>query len=257
MPENARTLITAAGTQDSSERRSCPGVHTLPDHPGDRFVITKEVTDLEVHERLAKHVGPGEHLGRTPSWVPSMLLDMAGLEAIIDAHFYRPGDQLFRMEQLPRYDVSSDGDDWDRWQAGATEPTWTRKNEWLDVIRKERENGQDSRRVRRFGATLTDYELYQCHMGYLHNAEHEDIRVLRDGEHDVPELLEMDYWIVNDQLVVPMLYDGHGRYVGAGVLSPDRLEEYQHDRDLAWERSEPFHTWWERHPELHRSRVAA
>lgn len=253
-----QTLITAANTQESSERRSCPGVHTLPDQPGDRFVITKDITDPDVHQRLAKHVGPGEHLGRAPAWVPSMLLDMASLEALIDAHFYRPGDRLFRMEQLPAYGVDSDGDDWRRFrEEGAIEPDWSRKQEWYEVIRRERENGQDSRRVRRFGPTLTEYELYQCHMGYLYNARYEDIRVLRDDEHDVPELLEMDYWIVNEQLVVPMIYDGHGRYVGAGVLPPDRLEEFRHDRDLAWERAEPFHQWWERHPELHRGRVAA
>lgn len=255
MPSEVQTLITSAGV--CSERHTCPGVHTLPGHE-ERFVITTDVTDPDVLDQLADHIGDGEHVGAVPAYVPSMLLDPRGLGELIDAYYRNPGDTLFRYEGLPRYDVASDGGDYERWLAGADEPTWSRKGPNLDALRDDRDAGLVQRRVRRFSRELTDYERYACHFGYAYNSRFEEIRVLRDGEHDVPaDLLEMDYWLVNDRLVVPMLYDGAGRFVGAGVLTPDHLEAYQHDRERAWEAAEPWSEWWARHTELHGHRVAA
>jgi hypothetical protein len=249
-----QTLIT---TQPAcSERHTCPGVHTLPDH-AERYVIAKDVHDPEVLEALAEHIGEGEHVGAVPAYVPSLLLDVDGLGALIDDNYREPGDTLFRYEGLPAYSVASDGEDWRRWLAGASEPTWSHKQPNLDALREDREAGLIQRRVRRFSAELTDYELYACQFGYAYNSQFEDIRVLREGEHDIPDLLGLDYWLVSDRLVVPMLYDGAGRFVGAGVLTPDHLEAYQHDRERAWQAAEPWDSWWSRHPELHRSRAAA
>lgn len=258
MPTNDRHTLTTSAHQ-CPDRLTCAGLHTLPSRERRRFTIGTHVTPQTDPEAWAEHghrVGDDEAMVDTPDYVPSMLLDVAGLGALVDAHYRAPGDTLFRMETLPEYSVDSDGEDWRRWLAGATEPTWERKQPGLDLLAREKANGQQQRRVRRFGHDLTMYERYACEFGYAYNAEHEDIRVLRDGEHDVPELLEHDYWTINSQIVVPMLYDGHGRYVGAGVLPPDRVEEYLHDQQLAWERAEPFRQWWERHAELHRGAAA-
>jgi hypothetical protein len=252
MPTNDRYTLTTS-THECADGRTCPGLHTLPGRE-ERFVIGK--TDADAFDQLGERVGEGEQLVAVPAYVPSMLLDVNGLGALIDAHYRAPGDTLFRMETLPEYAVDSDGDDWQRWLSGATEPTWSRKRSTLDMLAREKANGQRQRRVRRFGHDLTMYERFACDFGYAFNAEHEDIRVLRDGEHDVPELLEHDYWTINGQMVVPMLYDGHGRYVGAGVLPPDRTEEYVHDEQLAWDAAEPWADWWGRHTELHRAAAA-
>lgn len=256
------TLITAAGTTDSPDRYGCPGVHRVPGRT-DRYVITREVDDPEVLEALAPYIGVDEHgrreqVGSTPAWVPSLLMDLPTLGAFIEANIHRAGDGVFRMECLPEYEVTSDGDDYHRWLAGWDEPTWARKQPWLDELAADRDAGIVHRRVRRFGSTLTDYELYSCMWGYALNSQAgEDIRVLRGGEHQVPELLDSEYWILNDELVVPVLYDAHGRFLGAGVMSPDRVEEFLADRDAAWEAAEPFAQWWSRHPELHHKRLAA
>ncbi len=185
------------------------------------------------------------------------MLDEHGLGDFIDAHYRTRGDTLFRMETLPAYSVGSDGTDWERWQSGATEPTWARKQPWLDVLRTDQENGLSQSRVRVFSAELTDYELYACHFGYVYNAQFEDIRVLRRGEHAAADdLIGHDYWIVADQHVVPMHYDAHGRFLGAEVLQPAQLDSYLRDRERAWAEAEPFTAWWARHSELHR-RMAA
>lgn len=124
----------------------------------------------------------------------------------LDRHFHQPGDRLFRMEVLPAYAVDSDGDDYERWLDGATEPTWSRKQPWLDTLRGERANGQIST-------------------------------------------------MINDDTVVPMTYDGRGRFVNAHVADRGEVAAYVRTRDVAWAAAEPFVTWWARHPELHRRRA--
>ena len=74
--------------------------------------------------------------------------------------------RLFRMETLPAYTVDSDGDDYQRWLAGESEPTWERKTRWMDVLRRERAAGKVSSRVRVLSEQLTDYECYACEWGY-------------------------------------------------------------------------------------------
>ena len=257
------TLITAAGTSDSPDRYGCPGVHAVTGR-SERFVITREVDDTEVLATLAPHVGVdaqgrAEHVGRVPAWVPSTFMNLATLGEFIEAHAHQPGDSVFRMECLPRYAVTSDGDDYHRWVAGASHPTWSRKQSWLDELACDHAKGITHARVRRFGRVLSDYELYSCAWGYALNAPAgEDIRVLRDGEHDVPDhLLDTEYWVVNDGVVVPVLYDASGGFVGAAVLGPERTADFLADRDAAWNAAEPFAQWWARHPELHREQMAA
>lgn len=173
-------------------------------------------------------------------------LDIDALIAELDL-FQRT---LFRYEQLPAYAVDDDGDDYHRWMAGASQPTWSRKQPWLDVLRADRDAGRDRRRVRRFTRDLTAYERYACDWGYAHNAPAgENIRVLRTDEHMIPDLPRVDFWVVDDTAAIVMNYDGAGRFLDATRV-PDPTP-YIAARDRAWVEAEPFGPWWVRHPELH------
>lgn len=174
--------------------------------------------------------------------------------AELGAHLERYRQRLFRMETLPAYAVSADGDDYHRWAAGEREPTWERKQPWLDTLHADRAAGKVRRRVRILSNQLTDYERYACEWGYALNVEAgEDIRVLRGGEHDIPGgLIERDFWVVDDNLAVLMHYDRNARFEGAELLLSVELEDYRDARDLAWTAGEPFSKWWARHPEFHR-----
>ncbi len=178
------------------------------------------------------------------------LLDAADLGARLERYRQR----LFRMEALPAYAVSADGDDYHRWVAGELEPTWERKRPWLETLRADHSAGKVRYRVRILSPELTDYERYACEWGYALNAEAgEDIRVLRRGEHTIPRrVIERDFWVVDDDLVVLMHYDQHARFNGAELLPAGELGAYRDARDVAWEAGEPFGHWWARHPELHR-----
>lgn len=185
----------------------------------------------------------------------TILLDERELGEFIDAHYKAAGDHLFRMERLPRYDVPHQTAELQRWLAGETEPNWETKQPSRHPRRRAATRPRVPARphvrrpaLRRRAASLP--------LGYALNGRYEDIRVLHEGEHDIPPgLMPIDYWIVADTYAVPMHYDPHGRFLGAEVAPPDRLAEFMRDRDLALASAEPFDTWWSRHPELHRRRA--
>ena len=179
-------------------------------------------------------------------------MDIEQLGAHIDERYRAPGDRLFRQEALPQYLVDDDGDDYRRWLDGAVEPTWSRKQAWLDVLADDKRRGLLSSRVRILSEDLTDYERYACEWGYALNGRFEDIRVLRRGEHEIPDLIVEDFWLIGDDHVVLMHYDREGRFEAAEALDSARSGPYVATRDDGLAAAEPFARWWERHPELHR-----
>lgn len=187
------------------------------------------------------------------------LLDEKGLGAFIDAHYRGRGDRLFRMERLSRYAVAQQSAELQAWRDG-TEPDMATKQPWLDVLAGEVARGMRTRRVRILSAELTDDEQRACHWGYPHIGRFEEVRVLRRGEHPVPDVLDHDYWVIEpadgDLQVVHMDYSPTGRFLGAVVLPESEHGPYLREQQLAWAIGEPFTTWWGRHGELHRRAAA-
>lgn len=186
----------------------------------------------------------------------SDLLDARALGRVITGATDHAGADVFRMELLPRYAVSSDGDDYWRWRAGAREPDWERKALTTDRLRTRVATGVTSRRVRVLSAELTSYERYSCEWGYAINGPAgEVIKVLHRGEHTIPPLLGFDYWLLNAGTVLRMHYDDDGAFVGAEE-APELLRAMLREQDAVWQRAEPFAQWWGRHSELQRQVVA-
>ena len=165
----------------------------------------------------------------------------------------------FRLELLPEYAVGTDGSDFQRWLDGAKEPTWERKNAFLDDLRADREAGRRNSRVKVMSARPTDYERYACEWGYALNAEFEDIRVLDLASTALPEPLQglQDFWLLDDAHVLVMHYDERGRFLG-GKIAPDaELSRYQAAQRAAEAAAESFPTWWARRTDLRRPRQVA
>lgn len=278
------TLITAAGTADSADKWGCPGIHELPDRT-DKYVISRDIgkgavrPDPDAADALAPHVSPGESLGAVPPWVPCQLMDLETIGRFMDDHLQAPVDkdapedeqvrEVCRIEGLPLYEVASDPN-WSRWLAGANEPDWQAKTDWLDELAHDVEHGIAHLRVRLFGSPdlvgpgeiyeLSEHEIYECNWGYALNVQkhqgqpRENIRVLRAGEHQFPaEWTGAELWVVNRKIVVPMQYDRRGRFIGAGWLGPRESAPFVTDWASLWDAAEPFELWWARHGELHRS----
>lgn len=162
---------------------------------------------------------------------------------------------LFRLETLPAYEVATDGSDYRRWLDGEPEPTWERKQPWLDQLARETGEGRSRWRVRMLHQPITPYERYACEWGYALNTQAgERIQII---DRPVGLAAYGDFWIVDDQQVVLMHYAATGEYRGATVLPAANLPAYQKVRGQAWEMSVPFEQWWAQHPEHRRAARAA
>lgn len=174
------------------------------------------------------------------------MLTAAELGEYIDMRLTR---SAFRLELLDCYEVESDGGDFARYLHGEAAPTPERKQPWLERLRREREAGIHRHRVKVLSTPLSDYNRYACEWGYALNvAAGEDVRVVDLAEHPMPAgLVDHDFWLIDDHYPIRMHYDAGGRFLGAEPA--DDVARYQRVRDSAIAASEPFTTWWPRHPE--------
>ncbi len=184
------------------------------------------------------------------------MFDETELGRYIDEHLTR---WAFRLELLDRYDVASDGEDFERFIRGEQEPTPERKQPWLDQLRREHEAGIHNHRVHVLCTPLTDYLRYECEWGYAFNAAAgEDIKIIDLAERAAPDgLVDHDFWLIDDAHAIRMYYTDDGQFRGAELLGDDALPRYRTAREAAIAASEPFASWWMRHPEEHRSLRAA
>src|SRR3954454_22327291 len=104
------------------------------------------------------------------------MLDVAQLGALIDE---RHEHDLLRVQTRARYDVSSDGEDYRRFLAGAAEPTWSRKRPWLEDLRSLIDSGKAWRNVHALTTPLSSYLQYACEWGYAYNVTAgQDVRIV-------------------------------------------------------------------------------
>jgi hypothetical protein len=163
---------------------------------------------------------------------------------------------LFRWETLSAYEVVSDGSDYKRYLDGAAEPTWERKQPWLDTLRRWAKEGRPRRRVRIIHDPITDYERYSCDWGYSINSQAgEQIKVIDLATTVLPEQLRIreDFWLIDDEIAVTMFYAEDGQFQKAlAVTHSPEVRFFREAAQMAWELGEDFNTWWADHPEHHR-----
>jgi hypothetical protein len=178
------------------------------------------------------------------------VLDADQLEDLIDRHFKR---DLFRLETLRSgqdRDVPDSGQRTRDYFAGEPTPP---PGAWLDVIRREVAEGRYTRRVLEVPNPLTDTDRAQLEWGYFNNADAgERIRVVEAG--NGLDLGSRDFWLVEDQMVIEMFYDG--AFVGATpVDEPGEVERFRALARRAWDAGTDLTDWWEQHPEYWRDSV--
>lgn len=180
------------------------------------------------------------------------MLNETQLGEAIDSRFTRT---LFRLEVLDRYDVATDGADYDRYLRGEVGPDPARKEPWLETLRREAAEGKYSHRVHVLTSPLTDYLRYECEWGYAYNAAAgEDIRILDLAEIRRPVgLVDEDFWLIDNTHAVRMHYGPGGTFAGAELVPPDAVPCYRAARDAAWAVAVPFPAWWAEHPRYWRT----
>lgn len=182
------------------------------------------------------------------------MLDVQQLRDYLNEHHTF---DMLRVQTLPHYDVTSDGGDFRAYLRGEPGPDPARKGPWLDRLRELTAAGRGWRVVHVLKTPLSDYLRYGCEWGYALNVEAgQKIRILDVTGDDLAGSLCAvgDFYIVDRRSLVRMHYDDEGRFVGAEpITSGSTLSNVLHSTgELAWQRAEPFESWWDRHPEDHR-----
>jgi len=174
------------------------------------------------------------------------MLDEQGLGDYIDSRFTR---NLFRLETLDLYNVNSERDEYRRYVAGETKPNYEHKKVWMEQIRGEVAHGAHTYRVHVVRSPLSDYLRFECEWGYVYNARAgERIRILDLAERPRPaDLVDEDFWLIDEREVLRMHYDAEGRYVGAEVAPGEMLPRYLAAKDAAWSGAVDFADYWKAH----------
>ena len=180
-----------------------------------------------------------------------MLLDLPAIDAFFDEHFTR---SAFRLEVLEKYTVDSDQGNVESYLAGEPAPTWAEGSAWMDQLTRESAEGKRNYRVRVLASPLNDYLRYECEWGYAYTSRAgEEIYILDTAETPGPEgLLDEDYYLLDDERVLVMRYDGDGRLLGAEPLPGSENGRYLRCREAAMAAAVPFGRYWAEHPQFWR-----
>ena len=164
---------------------------------------------------------------------------------------------LFRLQTLTRYDVESDGGDYQRYLSGEAAPEPEAKTAWLEELKGLVHSGRQWRNVHVVQLPLTDYLRYQFEWGYVYNTEAgQQIRIINaDAELKGQELLELgDFFVIDQGEVLEMIYDDEGRFEHASHISDEATaQRFRDAAHTAWKIAVPFTEWWKKHPEYHRA----
>ena len=192
-------------------------------------------------------------------WVPDELLpelvtmDGAAFRAYLAERRTTPGE-IYRVQTLDRYNVASDGGDYERYINGE-EPGSPTHQEWLQSLRAQTAAGQVWRNLHVVRTPLNPYLSFQFEWGYVDNAEAgQVIRVLDVVEHPATEQMfaAADFWVIEGQDVVLQPYDEEGRILDRLGVHPSAVPGYRALAELAWSLATPFEDWWAAHPRYHR-----
>jgi hypothetical protein len=185
----------------------------------------------------------------------SLVLNVAELDKFFERHFHR---RAFRLEVRDAYEVASDGGDFARYMAGEALPDATRKNAWLDELRADSARGKAWQWVHVVRSPLSDYLRYEFEWGYAINiGAGADVRVLDSTERPRPAgLINEDFWLLDDQAALIMVYDDANCFVGAEPVPTAELPRYRRAQAVAWKAAQSFGDYWAEHPHYHRARAA-
>ncbi|MFE3990266.1 DUF6879 family protein [Streptomyces goshikiensis] len=150
----------------------------------------------------------------------------------------------FRLETVAVYTVEEEREEFERFLAdGDMGPDWD-DNPW---VRSMTDKGKEVSRVHVLRSPLTDYLRYELAAYPGNITAGETIGIIDLSGQSVTDPPDHDFWLFDDQDVYRMHYTPEGAFIGAELLTANRLAEYQGYRDCSLAEAVPFADYWERH----------
>ncbi|HEY2763935.1 MAG TPA: hypothetical protein VGJ13_07960 [Pseudonocardiaceae bacterium] len=159
-------------------------------------------------------------------------MEIADLARIVDS----ARRSAFRLETLPQYLVPQEAEEFAEWRAGRGEMATPSSSPWLAHVAERVASGVRWYRVHVLDQPLSDYSRYEI-WGYRANQAAGEEIYLADREADLEDVRD-DFWLVDDETAVRMIYDHEGRFV-----RPELTEDvgpYLEMRASALRHSEPL-----------------
>ncbi len=151
----------------------------------------------------------------------------------------------FRLESLDQYTVDQEAAPLAAFVRGEpVRPPDKSLEDWLERLRREREQGKSRVRVHAIAGPLTPYLRYEIEWAYtLNAAAGEDILLLHSETWaETPfGTRPPDFYLLDDRTVAVMEYDGIGHWLGGDVITePSDVAQYRLLRDQALNAAVPL-----------------
>ena len=157
------------------------------------------------------------------------------------AELNRAKCSLFRIEAFESPALTEEAADFERFLAGSPTPpeemAWFRP--WIDQVSEWTDKGVTLTRVRVLAQPPTDYQRWLIWGGPFFGSIGERIRYMDNAMADHIGLPAKDWWLIDDDRVIMVLFeDGTGEVIGYGLIDdPNEVGIYRLYRDLALENS--------------------
>lgn len=176
-------------------------------------------------------------------------LDYDRLEALFD-NFTR---RIVRLENLDTYTTEHEAKRLARYLAGQDDEPPV-ESEWNTQMAAHVAAGRQWAKVHVLRDPTAAYFRYAAEWSWPNSSRYgQDVRILDlVGKPQPPDIPDADYWVIDDTVVL-MHYDSAGVWQYAELLPPAEAPAYLKGIEAALERSIAFQTWWDAHPEHHRS----
>lgn len=160
-----------------------------------------------------------------------MLLSSAQLldGATFWSFFQNCEQEAFRFESLPVYTVEAEREGFLRFQQNLSFVPTSDDKDWTDYLDLLKKTGRQMRRVRLAPSPVTDYYRFEALCYYeRHIQDHAaDIRLISEAKL-MPILqtlpFNFDFWMFDRSVLVAMIYDKDGRFLGAAKLASDQAQ---------------------------------
>lgn len=169
-----------------------------------------------------------------------MIVEKADLIRLMDAC----QKSAFRLETLPQYLVPDEEQDLADWRAGTLKPRTPEDDEWLAELQEITARGIRWYRVHILDFPLCDYSRFEVASYRETDAAGQETFLADRAEHAELADLHQDFWLLDDEIAVRMIYDEEGHY-----LHPERdddVDKYRRIRDVALRCAEPLETFLKR-----------
>lgn len=164
-----------------------------------------------------------------------MSMNLADLEQLMD----QVTKSCFRLESLPQYLVPQESAEFTAWRSGAPRrPRTPQNNAWLAELEQIVARGIRWYRVRILDHPLSDYSRFEL-AGYRDTqAAGQQTYVADRRDHARLDSMHNDFWLMDDEVAVRMIYDKDGTFVR--VEQAEDASPYVRLRDIAMECAEPL-----------------